>query len=289
MAALPRVTHAVVGGSGTSAIDFPAALRAEGVRIIGTGMSADTPFGQTPPLTHIVVPGPDGAPREALCAAMHGWVPGSDRRTSSLALFWAFREAGVRRILAESGAGSITQNYRPRDLVLPHDVIDLTAQVGGRIDPHWRVIMREPFCPEIRDVLWSGAQGLAADRATRAFSRVIFAATEGVRFETAAEAQAYNRLGAELVGAGICPEVFLAREIGACYAAIVTVLNYAEGVRPRWDYELLEEIVHHDAVSLGTVLVAALGAVPESVGCACASHRKPVASPERAAAMTDTA
>jgi 5'-methylthioadenosine phosphorylase len=289
MVAIPRVAHAVVGGSGTSALEFPAGLQDPRVRILAAGIQLDTPFGQTPALTHIVVAGPNGGQREAMAVAMHGWVPGSDRRQSSLALFWALREAGVRRIVAESGVGSITQNFRPRDLVVPHDVLDLTPQVGGRIAPEHRVIMRQPFCPEIRGRLWDGAQRMAADRATRAFDRAVCVATEGTRFETAAEVNAYARLGGDLVGAGICPEVFLAREIGACYAALAGVLNYAEGVRPQWDYELLEEIVHEDARQIADLLLTALMQVPDTIGCNCATYRKPVAFGGRVAALTDTA
>jgi 5'-methylthioadenosine phosphorylase len=287
--ALPRVAHAVVGGSGTSAIEFPGGLGDARVRVLAADLHLDTPFGETPPLTHVSVIGPDGGQREALAVAMHGWMPGTDRRQSSLALFWALREAGVRRIVAESGVGSITQNFRPRDLVVPHDVLDMTPQVGGRIAPDQRVLMRQPFCPEIRAMLWEGAQTMAADRATRAFDRAVVAATEGTRFETAAEVLAYARLGADLVGSGICPEVFLAREIGACYATLAGVLNYAEGVRPRWDYELLEEIVREDARLLGDLLLTALTQVPDTIGCHCASYRKPVLAPGQVVALTDTA
>ena len=287
--AIPHVAHAVVGGSGTSAIVFPAGLDDSRVRILAADVSMDTPFGQCPPLTHVSVVGPELREREALVVAMHGWNPGDDRRQSSLALFWALREAGVRRIVAESGVGSITQNFRPRDLVVPHDVLDLTPQVGGRIAPDQVVLMRRPFCPEIRAQLWEGAQRLAADRATHAFDRAVVAATEGTRFETAAEVLAYARLGADLVGSGVCPEVFLAREIGACYATLAGVLNYAEGVRPRWDYELLEEIVREDARLLGNLLLTALTQIPEVIGCNCQSYRKPVSAPGEVMALTDTA
>lgn len=287
--AIPHVAHAVVGGSGTSAIEFPAGLEDARVRILTADITLDTPFGPCPPLTHVSVVGPELREREALVVAMHGWIPGADRRQSSLALFWALREAGVRRIVAESGVGSITQNFRPRDLVVPHDVLDLTPQVGGRIAPDQIVLMRKPFCPEIRAQLWDGAQRLAADRATRAFDRAVVAATEGTRFETGAEVLAYARLGADLVGSGICPEVFLAREIGACYATLAGVLNYAEGVRPRWDYELLEEIVREDARLLGNLLLTALTQVPDAIGCNCQSYRKPVHAPGKVMALTDTA
>ena len=289
MPSLPPCAHAIVGGSGTAAIEFPEALGDPRVRVVGDPIMMPTPFGESPPVKRLALTREDGSVREALVARMHGWQRGVDRHSATLALFWLFREAGVRRIIAEAGAGSILQNFRPRDLILPHDVIDLTPQVSGLLDPEHVVVMRAPFCPELRGAMWEQATRWAADKATRAFDRAIYATSQGVRFETAAEIAAYARLGADIVGQAISPEVYLAREIGACYAAITIVLNYAEGVRPKWDYELIQEILQDDARTMGHLLVEALVRTPEVPGCACLSYRKRVASSDPAAAMTDTA
>jgi 5'-methylthioadenosine phosphorylase len=219
---------------------------------------------------------------------MHGWQHNATRHEAALALFWLFRAAGVRRVIAEAGSGSITQHFRPRDLVLPHDVLDFTPSVGGRLDPDAVVLMREPFCPDIRGALWKHATLWATDKATRAFNRAVYATGQGPRFETAAEVAAFARLGADVIGQAIAPEVFLAREIGACYAAMTLVLNYAEGVRPHWDFELLQEILAEDARSLGQVLLNALSDVPQQPGCTCVEYRR-LPSPSDPAAMTDTA
>jgi 5'-methylthioadenosine phosphorylase len=285
---LPQCAHAVVGGSGTAAIDFPEALGDDRVRILAGAISIETPFGRSPAVKHIALRMPDGSEREALVARMHGWQHNASRHEAALALFWLFREAGVLRVLAEAGSGSITQHFRPRDLVLPHDLLDFTPSVGGRLDPDAVVLMREPFCPDIRGALWAHASLWAADKATRAFNRAVYATGQGPRFETAAEVTAFARLGADVIGQAIAPEVFLAREIGACYAAMTLVLNYAEGVRPHWDFELLQEILAEDARSLGQLLLDALSDVPENPRCSCAEYRRlPTATDP--APMTDTA
>jgi 5'-methylthioadenosine phosphorylase len=285
---LPRCAHAIVGGSGTAAIEFPEALGDERVRTIRDRISVATPYGESPPVKHLALRMPDGSEREALVARMHGWQHNATRHEAALALFWLFREAGVRRVIAEAGSGSITQHFRPRDLVLPHDVLDFTPSVGGRLDPDAVVLMREPFCPDIRAAMWEHAAPWATDKATRAFNRAIYASGQGPRFETAAEVAAFARLGADVIGQAIAPEVFLAREIGACYAAMTLVLNYAEGVRPHWDFELLQEILAEDARSLGQLLLDALRDVPEEPRCACATYRRHPAVTDPAA-MTDTA
>jgi 5'-methylthioadenosine phosphorylase len=277
-----------VGGSGTAAIEFPEALGDERVRTIRDRISMDTPYGQSPPVKHLALRMPDGSEREALVARMHGWQHNATRHEAALALFWLFREAGVRRVIAEAGSGSITQHFRPRDLVLPHDVIDFTPSVGGRLDPDAVVLMREPFCPDIRAAMWDHAGAWATDKATRAFNRAVYASGQGPRFETAAEVAAFARLGADVIGQAIAPEVFLAREIGACYGAMTLVLNYAEGVRPHWDFELLQEILAEDARSLGQLLLDALRDVPEEPRCSCVTYRRHPAAGDPAA-MTDTA
>ena len=286
---LPRCAHAIVGGSGTAAIEFPEALGDQRVRVVSAGITAKTPFGPSPEVKHVAVRVAGGEEREALVARMHGWRHNASRHEATLALFWLFREAGVRRVVAEAGSGSITQHFRPRDLVLPHDVIDLTPSVGGRLDPGAVVLMREPFCPDIRAAMWEHAAPWAADKATRAFNRAVYATGQGPRFETAAEVAAFARLGADITGQAIAPEVFLAREIGACYAAMTIVLNYAEGVRPHWDFELLQEILAEDARSLGQLLLDTLVDVPEQPRCACASYRRRPVAADAAEALTDTA
>lgn len=289
MSTVPHCAHAIVGGSGSAAIDFPEALGDSRVRVAGDPIVVPTPFGSSPPVKRLALTREDGSVREALVARMHGWQQGVDRHSATLALFWVFREAGVRRIIAEAGAGSILQNFRPRDLILPHDIIDLTPQVSGRLDPDHVVVMRAPFCPELRAAMWEPATRWATDKATRAFDRAVYATSQGTRFETAAEIAAYARMGADVIGQALSPEVYLAREIGACYAAISVVLNYAEGVRPKWDYELIREILQDDARTMGQLLLEALARTPEVPGCACLSYRKRAAAGDPAAAMTDTA
>jgi hypothetical protein len=52
------------------------------------------------------------------------------------------------------------------------------------------------------------------------------------------------------------------------------VLNYAEGVRPEWDFDLLRAIVREGAEELGRVALDALIALPDEMGCACGSYRQ---------------
>lgn len=283
--AIPQVAHALLGGSGTGTQGSPELDRS--VRLLARQVVFPTPFGDSPPITHFEVPLDSGGQRPVLFSRPHadpaGGLAGrsSDQRAQqALALFWVLQRAGVNRVVAESGAASITQHFHPRDLVVPHDFIDFTHQHGGQLEPGLILVMRDPFCPEIRDALWQRARQFAADKATRAFNRAVHVTVEGPRMETAAEVAALARMGGDVISQTLTPEVYLAREIGACFGSVEMVLNYAEGVRPEWDFDLLRAIVREGAEELGRVALDALLALPGQSDCSCASHRQraPVAA-----------
>jgi 5'-methylthioadenosine phosphorylase len=284
-ATIPAAEYALLGGSGTGTQGSPEGD--ERVTVLERERVYETPFGQTSPLTTFTMADDAGVQRSVLFTRPHEmgeWDlrarTGAARGQQSLSLFWLLREAGVKRIVAESGTASITQHFHPRDLIIPHDFIDFTTQFCGQLEPGSVVAMREPFCPDIREALWQRSRRFAADKATRVFNRAVHATVEGPRFETAAEVAALARLGGDIISQIVTPEVYLAREIGACFATVEMVLNYAEGVRPEWDYELLKAIVREGAEELGGVALDALAALPAEPTCSCASYRQVASATE---------
>lgn len=278
---IPRVDYALLGGSGTGTQGSPELEQS--VRMLNRDLLFTTPFGDTPPITHFELPLEGEGVRPVLFSRPYAGLvgtaaamPSHQRAQQVLALFWVLQKAGVTRVVAESGAASITQHFHPRDLVVPHDFIDFTHQHGGQLEPGMVLVMRDPFCPEIREALWQRARQFAAEKATRAFNRAIHVTVEGPRLETAAEVAALARMGGDIISQSLTPEIYLAREIGACFGSVEMVLNYAEGVRPEWDFELLRAIVREGAEELGRVALDALLALPEVPQCSCLSHRQSV-------------
>ena len=74
--------------------------------------------------------------------------------------------------------------------------------------------------------------------------------TEGPRFETPAEVRFLQTLG-DVVGQSLSPEAWLARDIGACYAALQIVVNYGEGIVEEWSHDELARIFRDDAALIG--------------------------------------
>jgi len=79
----------------------------------------------------------------------------------------------------------------------------------------------------------------------------------------------------DVVGQSFCPEVWLARDIGACYAGIYLIVNYGEGVVREWEHDVLAQIFHEDAGLMGRILLHALAALPDDDDCHCRELRKP--------------
>lgn len=267
---VPRADYAIIGGSGTLNLSFPEELNLDYVNTVQEGLVFDTPFGPSPQFKMFQVNG-DEETRMVLTCKMHGWRQGVPRSRASQQVFWVLREAGVRKILADGGVGCINHLLRPRDLVIPNDYMDFSMRKDTGLDDHYLLVMRQALCPDLRRRLVE-----VANRCTtyRVFDRGVYVVTDGRHFESPAEIDLFRIAGGDVVGQSLCPEVYLAREIGACYAGIYLVVNYAEGVVKPWEHRELEEIFYTEGYSLGRVMIETLKSLPGETECKCNELRK---------------
>lgn len=270
MSRVPQADIGLIGGSSTLSINFPADLIHEAVAIKETGLVFATPFGPSPAFTLFSVSTADGE-RIVLACRMHGWRQGVSRRDASRQIFYVFREAGVTRVLAEGGVGSISRLLRPRDIIVPDDYIDRSMRSDVGLDDHYLLVMRQPICTQMSRVLVAQAEQAGK---TRTFDCGVYVVTDGRHFESAAEVNSFRIAGGDVVGQSLSPEVYLAREIGACYAGIYQVVNYAEGVIKPWEHEELTDIFYNESITIGNVLINTIRNLPLNRECNCAELRK---------------
>lgn len=264
---VPKAKYAVIGGSSTYSLEFPEDVGYPGVEVLEKGLVFETPFGESPAFTLFRV-----GDKKALSCKMHGWRAGVLRAIASKQIFWVLRDAGVERVLGEGGVGAIDPKLELRDILIPDDYIDFSQRKDVSLESDYLLVMRDALCEEERTALLEAARSIAIGRV---FERGVYAVTEGRHFESPAEVRMLRLLGADVVGQSLAPEVYLAREIGACYGSVQIVVNYAEGVVEEWSHEELAEIFFGKAGTMGRILLEALDALPSARGCRCAELRKP--------------
>lgn len=267
---IPQSDVAIIGGSTIFNLDFPQELNLPNVKVLEDKLVFATPYGDSPPLKLLEVKGEFKASR-VLCCRMHGWRQGVTRANASRQIFWVFREAGVKEVFAEGGVGSVNHLLDPRDIIIPDDYLDQSMRKDVGLDDRYLLVMRDALCNELRTLL----EGEAAQfKDYRLFKRGVYAVTDGRHFESPAEVRHLSVAGADVVGQSMCPEVYLAREIGACYAGIYLVVNYGEGVVQPWQHKELEEIFYSEGYTIGKILLNAIAKLPASLNCQCQSLRK---------------
>ncbi|MGQ9687571.1 MAG: MTAP family purine nucleoside phosphorylase [Desulfobaccales bacterium] len=201
---------------------------AKGVRYLG-GEAQDTPFGRSNPV-HLfehqglvfAVLSRHGEENYAVSAAF----------VNDRANLYALKNLGVEKILAWCAPGAINEAMAPGHLVAPDDILDETRGEPYTFFPQRGLgfVRQNPvFCPELRRALILNLKGGPFPFHPQG----VYVATSGPRLETPAEIRKFKSLGGDLVGMTLVPEVFLARELELCYAALGYVVNFAEGLMDR--------------------------------------------------------
>src|SRR5574342_395486 len=139
---------------------------------------------------------------------------------------WAFKEMGIKRIIAPSAVGSLKEKLKPGDFALPTQFIDFTKSRKYSFFEGDKVIhisVADPFCPELQS-----AVSKAADKMNiRMHKNCTYVCIEGPRFSTRAESKFYKEvIGADIIGMTLVPECQLAREAQMCYVSVSTVTDY---------------------------------------------------------------
>ena len=262
---IPKAEYGIVGGSGTLSSDFPNNIQAEDVKIIADNLRFETPYGESPAMRLFSV-----GEKQVLTVKMHGWRSGVSRSDASRQVFWVFREAGVKRILSEGGVGTVNKLLDLRDFIVPDDYLDMSVRKDVMLDGRYLLIMREALCPEMRKTL---IEAVSKRFDGRVFIRGTYAVTDGRHFESPAEVAMLNG-HADIVGQSMCPEVYLAREIGACYAGLYFTVNYGEGIKV-WAHEDMSNIFYDGGVMIGEILLETIRKTSaKDKHCHCQELRK---------------
>lgn len=180
----------------------------------------------------------------------------------------SLKQVGVERVIATNAVGAVNEAYAPGDLVIPSDILDFTrSRVGTFFEstPVTHVDVTEPYCSQISSTLADCCRAINVQFRDEA----VLAATEGPRYETPAEIRMLRRLGGDIVGMTGAPEVFLARELEICYAAVCFVTNKAAGMQQRLSAVEVMNVGKRVMPSMLELLPKAVERIPNERTCMC--------------------
>jgi 5'-methylthioadenosine phosphorylase len=265
-----KVRVGLIGGSGLGEV--------LGTQTSGTRHEVTTPFG--PPSDAIVETSWAGVPVFVL--PRHG--PGHLKNPSQVpyrANIFAMKLLGVTHLIASGAVGSLRDEFKPRDLVIPDQAIDKTSNRPGSFYDNAAVHVEfaEPFCPVLRQLLLEAAGKMKRsedgglwmedgkkDDVTSSPSSILhppsspsshtthprgcYVCMEGPAFSTRAESLMHRLWGGDLIGMTAMPEAKLAREAEISYALVALVTDYdCWKTKPPTEshdpFALLNEIIGH--------------------------------------------
>ena len=137
----------------------------------------------------------------------------------------AMKQLGVERIISVSAVGSLQEELRPLDFMIPDQFFDRTRHrvstfFGDGVVAH--VGFDKPVCGQLAEVL-----GGACEQAKVKVHRGgVYVCMEGPQFSTLAESHVYRQLRFEVIGMTNLTEAKLAREAEICYSTVAMITDY---------------------------------------------------------------
>lgn len=185
---------------------------------------------------------------------------------------YGFKKLGVEWLISVSAVGSMKENIRPLDIVIPDQFFDHTKRristfFGNGIVGH--VGLANPVCSNLAPVLTQ----CSADSGVKTHNGGTYICIEGPQFSTKAESRIYRQWGVDVIGMTNMPEAKLAREAEICYATMALVTDF-----DCWHES--EEIVSIEAViailmknvkNARQIVRSVIGKLPIARNCECAN------------------
>ena len=167
----------------------------------------------------------------------------------------ALHRLGVRRIIATATVGSLQEDFRAGDVVVPDQFVDWSKQVHSFYGEgkFFHVSMADPFCPELRNSLAETARELGL----RVHSKGTYLKIDGPQFSTRAASRMYRNF-ADIIGMTCIPEAILAREREMCLAVLATVTDYDVWAEQPVSYEEIKNVMRMNLQNTKKILLGTI-------------------------------
>ena len=254
----PLASVGIIGGSGLYTMTGLSGTREARMK---------TPFGEP---SDVIVLGSLEGKRVAFLARHgrgHRILPGEINYRANI---YAMKMLGVKRLISVSAVGSLQEDLRPGEFLVPDQFVDRTKHrvstfFGEGLVAH--VSFAHPTCPQVSSVLADASVhcGVMVHR------RGTYICMEGPQFSTLAEAHLHRQLRFEVVGMTNVTEAKLAREAEICYATIAMITDY-DCWHPEHESVTATQIIatlNQNAENAQRVLRDAVRAMPVERSCKC--------------------
>jgi 5'-methylthioadenosine phosphorylase len=254
----PVATIGVIGGSGLYSMNGLSNVRELAVK---------TPFGN--PSDKIVIGALEG--KRVAFLARHGRghriLPGELNFRANI---YAMKLLGVERIISVSAVGSLQENLRPGEFLVPDQFFDSTKGrtstfFGNGLVAH--VAFDKPTCPQLSTVLADACVSLAVP----VHRKGTYINMEGPQFSTLAEAHFHRSMKFDVIGMTNVTEAKLAREAEICYSTVAMITDY-DCWHPDHESVTATQIIatlNQNATNAQNVLREAIKTMPAERKCRC--------------------
>jgi len=182
------------------------------------------------------------------------------------------KQLGVERIISISAVGSLREEHKPTDFVIPDQFFDRTRHrvdtfFGNGVVAH--IAFADPVCGELARVVEAACKKVAVTGKRGG----TYLCMEGPQFSTKAESNVYRDMGMDVIGMTNLQEAKLAREAELCYVTVAMVTDY-DCWHPQHDSVTVEQILavlHKNAENAAKVVRETLAAMPRERSCKCGS------------------
>ncbi|UCG35764.1 MAG: S-methyl-5'-thioadenosine phosphorylase [Candidatus Omnitrophota bacterium] len=254
----------IIGGSGL--------YQLEGVKV-KKEISLNTPFGD--PSDKFILVELDG--REVVFLPRHGKAHSiSPSRINYRANIYGMKKLNVGWIISVSACGSLKEELKPLDFVIPTQFVDRTNQARAHTFFDEGIVAHigfaQPICTELAKVVQKAAEGVGVT--------VHYGGTylnmEGPQFSTLAESNLYRSWGLDIIGMTNMAEARLAREAEICYSSLAAVTDYDcwHQTEESVSVDIILDNLRRNVDNAKKVIKSAISAISKARSCSCENALK---------------
>jgi len=183
---------------------------------------------------------------------------------------YGFKKLGVEHIIAVTAVGSLKEQIKPLQIVIPDQFYDRTRArassfFGKGLVAH--IPFADPVCPHLNRLLYESATKVGAT-VHRGGTLVCI---EGPAFSTRAEVNVYRSWGMDIVGMTSLQEAKLAREAEICYAALALVTDYDCWHQTATDVNVAQVVqnLKRNTITAKKIIHEVIRGIPQQRTCIC--------------------